>query len=122
MLIPKIRSYIVLTFSLLAVALALGTATSSRVMAEPKMRIIETPLEGTNIINLRVNKAGRGRIELWCHRCKNNRIRLKVMPESELRINGSLAPIQGFSPRERDFITGFYRKEDQVLTRLTVKR
>lgn len=111
-----------LLLPLLAAVLALGMTLGDSARARPEMRAIETPLEGTNVISMRVNRNGIGRIELWCHRCRDNRIRLRITPESEAFINGAPVPFNTFSPGERDFISGFYRAEDKVLTRLTVKR
>ncbi len=105
-----------------ATSLVTMTLVPRTTLAEPIMRAIETPLEGTNIISMRVNRQGRGRIQLWCHRCEDSRIELRVTPESYLTINGLRTPLQGYSPMERDFITGFYLKESGTLSRLLVTR
>ena len=101
-------------------AIALAPAGSSH--AEPYMRTIETPLEGTSVLSMRVNRAGRGRIELLCAQCDKGRVRLKITPESSVTLNGAPVPMNLFSPSSRDFMTGFFRQQDGVLTRLIVER
>ena len=86
------------------------------------MRTIETPLEGTSVLSMRVNRAGRGRIELLCAQCDKGRVRLKITPESSVTLNGAPVPMNLFSPSSRDFMTGFFRQQDGVLTRLIVER
>ena len=90
--------------------------------AEPQMRTIETPLEGTSVLSMRVNRAGQGRIELLCPRCEKGRVRLRVTPQSSVTLNGALMPVNHYSPSSQDFIVGFYRQGDGVLTRLVVER
>jgi hypothetical protein len=99
-----------------------GLAAFSPAAAEPTMHSLETPIEGTRVLSIRVNKAGRGRIELLCHQCGNGRIRLNVNPESHALVNDNLVPLNQFSPRSGDFTTGFYNPQNNVLTRLSVER
>ena len=100
----------------------LGVMPAEPLRAEPHMRTIETPLESTSVLSMRVNRAGVGRIELLCPRCEKGKVRLRVTRESALTLNGARVPLGQYSPQSRDFISGFFRQDDGVLTRLIVER
>ncbi len=90
--------------------------------AEPRMVILEYPLEATKVLSLTVNRVGRGSISLSCARCDNNRIRLSVNPQSRLTVNGVPQSLNRFKRSSRDLVSAFYREPDGVLTRLIVSR
>ena len=99
--------------------LAMGIHPAS---AEPRMVILEYPLEATGVISMHVNRAGRGTIALWCAYCENRRIRLSVNPKSRLTVNGKRRPLHRFTQKSGDIVSAFYREPDGVLTRLIVSR
>ena len=96
-------------------------ATNSA-QAEPRMVILEYPLEATKVLSLSVNRTGRGTISLTCGQCESGRIRLSVKPESRLTVNGVPHSLHGFKRGSSDLVSAFYRAPDGVLTRLIVSR
>lgn len=112
---------IALLFATLFV-IATGLLGSTPIFAEPQMTVIETPLEGTSVLSIRVNPAGKGHIVLRCSRCTNERIRLKVTPAAYATVDGRKLPLDQFTPGSDDFITGLYRADTNELTRLIVTR
>lgn len=89
--------------------------------AAPEMQIIETPIEGTSVIRLRVNKKGSGTAVLGCVECPRGRVRLDVTPATTVTKNGKTLPISQYSPGSNEFITAFYKADTGVLTRLLVE-
>ncbi len=90
--------------------------------AEPQMTAKEAPLEGTHVFQLRVKSNGYGNIVLSCQRCPNNRIRLRVTPDSYALLGNTRIPMSLYTPTSNDFITGFYEIETRELTWLQVGR
>ena len=82
---------------------------------------IEATLEGTSVYRMRVNKAGKGIVVLHCYTCPQERIRLKVTPESYAIVGGEKMPLTKVGTGGDRFMTGFYKADTMELTRLKVE-